>query len=434
MKPDFSPGNGKSLSESTTKPAPSEYTGHEEDVDLPFVIVKLEDEESTTQSDSDEWMRPVESTEEAEDDQNDTDDTEISEEITHHSDGVFLRDHGPGEQTLDKDGYQEHARVRKKRLSLRIKCVQRQARRQKTKSMLNGRGKRPVGKKCKKPFSKIQGFAKLAFMESQRRETPTKKPTEKEFLVSSLNTEELEESTMETDYSHAADKHPSQISDVHHPSAGSQGCWKQGVDLPVTSVSAPYNRLKSDQVISPQQATEPPLFVTKDGAENAKCNEKQEGVLSEVLNYCKFMWTSIQRLEQKVDSLQSNLSSMQALQMSLQHPFKESASQRPPPSTTSYSPWAVTPPPITLRFTRSRLEPGRGPSHGLAQEDRPSFFYHHYVPPSIRRPPFLLSRNTAGCPRDPPQCHLQARAVGRGRESVMGKDTKASAEDQQLGK
>ncbi|KAG7467206.1 hypothetical protein MATL_G00150910 [Megalops atlanticus] len=374
MKPGFSLRKGKSLSERTTKPAPSEYTGHGEEVDQPFVVVKLEDEGSTTESVSDEWMRPVESAEEVEDDQNDTDETDSSEEISHHSNRVFPRDHGPGEQTLDEAGdtsdsslahdYQEYARVRRNRRSLRMKCVQRQARRQKIKSKLNGKSKRPVGKKCKKPFSNIPGFANLAFIESRRRETPTKKPTEKESLVSTLSTEELEK--------------------IHHPSAGSQGCWKEGVELPVTSVSAPYDRLKPDQVISPQQATEPPLFVTKESAENAQCNEKQEGVLSEVLNYCKFMWTSIQRLEQKVDSLQSNLSNMQALQMSLQHPFKESMS---PPSTRSYSPWAMAPPPFTSRFTRSRLKPGRGPV---------------------------------------------SKVCTPGEASVMGKNTKASAEDQQL--
>ncbi|GAA6065084.1 uncharacterized protein si:zfos-905g2.1, partial [Tachysurus ichikawai] len=56
---------------------------------------------------------------------------------------------------------------------------------------------------------------------------------------------------------------------------------------------------------SPPAATKPPEFHPPSGMESARVGETQQNILLEILSYCRFLHAAVQRLEQKIDSLQS---------------------------------------------------------------------------------------------------------------------------------
>ncbi|TTI46068.1 hypothetical protein Baya_15432 [Bagarius yarrelli] len=57
---------------------------------------------------------------------------------------------------------------------------------------------------------------------------------------------------------------------------------------------------------SPTAAMEPPGFHPALNMEGTRVGEAQQNVLLEVLNYCRFLHAAVQRVEQKIDSLQPN--------------------------------------------------------------------------------------------------------------------------------
>ncbi|XP_072552335.1 uncharacterized protein [Salminus brasiliensis] len=78
--------------------------------------------------------------------------------------------------------------------------------------------------------------------------------------------------------------------------AGTAGTW-----APV-----PYTVPFMASAISPLAGMEPPVFPPAPDLEKAQGDERQVNLLLEVLNHCKLLHTAVQRLEQKVDNLQSN--------------------------------------------------------------------------------------------------------------------------------
>ncbi|KAG9269345.1 hypothetical protein AMEX_G16369 [Astyanax mexicanus] len=58
--------------------------------------------------------------------------------------------------------------------------------------------------------------------------------------------------------------------------------------------------------ISPLAGMEPPAFPTAPDLARTKSGEMENNMLLEVLNHCRMLQTAVQRLEQKIDNLQSN--------------------------------------------------------------------------------------------------------------------------------
>ncbi|XP_012676081.2 uncharacterized protein si:zfos-905g2.1 isoform X1 [Clupea harengus] len=73
-------------------------------------------------------------------------------------------------------------------------------------------------------------------------------------------------------------------------------------------IPAPYT--KTETAISPQTAMEPPGFPSVQAKIEEPFFDKKDNVLLEVLKYCQTLCTAVQRLEQKVDSLQAECSKL----------------------------------------------------------------------------------------------------------------------------
>ncbi|XP_041912021.1 uncharacterized protein si:zfos-905g2.1 isoform X2 [Alosa sapidissima] len=93
-------------------------------------------------------------------------------------------------------------------------------------------------------------------------------------------------------------------------------------------IPAPYT--KQETAISPQAAMEPPGFPSLQGKMEEPFCEKKDNILLEVLKYCQTLCTVVQRLEQKIDSLQADCSQLY-LHINREDSKKEwhSAIQRP---------------------------------------------------------------------------------------------------------
>lgn len=78
--------------------------------------------------------------------------------------------------------------------------------------------------------------------------------------------------------------------------AGMVGTW-----APV-----PYTTPYMASAISPLAGMESPVFPTASEQQGAQSDKRQDDMLLDVLNHCRMLQTVVQRLEQKIDNLQSN--------------------------------------------------------------------------------------------------------------------------------
>lgn len=86
------------------------------------------------------------------------------------------------------------------------------------------------------------------------------------------------------------------LPDQSEMAAGIVGTWPP---VPNTVTYLP-------STISPLAGMEPPAFPTAPDLERTKSGEMENNMLLEVLNHCRMLQTAVQRLEQKIDKLESN--------------------------------------------------------------------------------------------------------------------------------
>ncbi|KAJ8350550.1 hypothetical protein SKAU_G00256800 [Synaphobranchus kaupii] len=306
MKQEFSPGKGnalQTLQHNAEESASPQYARHGEAQDSPFVVVKLEDEPSSsgTESEESEWMRPVDSSE---------------DEDEEHANNGLVKDEYPRGKAKENNGTSssshEDAGIPKKRASKpKNKRI--------TSHSTRGRAKTSPGRNMRSAprFSKSQEELIQTFMESHGKDLfgpnmkgPDERQSLWEELISLVNAEATERERWKTAAPPSARKRLCQTGTHHHhhPSARSQECGPQAFGSSAAGASAPYSRSKPASAISPELAAEPPSFPSMEYDGKAQCCKKLEGAIFDVLNFCKSMCTAIQRLEEKIDSLQSNSS------------------------------------------------------------------------------------------------------------------------------
>ncbi|KAL7863945.1 hypothetical protein AOLI_G00153650 [Acnodon oligacanthus] len=82
---------------------------------------------------------------------------------------------------------------------------------------------------------------------------------------------------------------------------------QSGLAEGAAGASAPCAVPHLTSAVSPLAGLEPPLFPAAPGLqERAQGDEREENVLLQVLSHCRFLHGAVQRLEQKIDNLQSN--------------------------------------------------------------------------------------------------------------------------------
>ncbi|XP_061081842.1 uncharacterized protein si:zfos-905g2.1 isoform X2 [Conger conger] len=468
MKQEFSPGKGNSLHEtgvhSAVESVSPEHAVHADDMDVPFIVVKLEDEHDSSDAESlvdAEWMRPVESPEYDENaGQDPTSETEVSPFPTEkHSNDALPKHEYSGERGKQNVGGKaclspdfENAGAPKNRASKR-------KRRGSAWTSIKRRNKQSVSTKTTSVsrFSKSQEASIQTFMESHGKELfgPNKKRVDErqslwKDLISQINTEvsvngqktltavkklavvykkagvrptrEHKKRTSSRMCSRKETVSPLDAEELawgststhkrlfpinihhHHPAARGQGYGTQPVGSSASGAWAPYSRFRP-ACISPQQAMEPPPFPYTEYDAKPQCCEKLEGTLFEVLNLCQFMCTAIQRLEEKIDSLQPNSSYMQ--ESHLNFPIPEEVSWH---RMAHSSAWAKPPPSRGSRFGLSRLNVLSSPSHVPPPDDKPPPFH---TPPARRGRPRFPQSNVTRQPAHPAAPQLDRLTSGR---------------------
>ncbi|KAJ8255941.1 hypothetical protein COCON_G00198050 [Conger conger] len=468
MKQEFSPGKGNSLHEtgvhSAVESVSPEHAVHADDMDVPFIVVKLEDEHDSSDAESlvdAEWMRPVESPEYDENaGQDPTSETEVSPFPTEkHSNDALPKHEYSGERGKQNVGGKaclspdfEDAGLPKNRASKR-------KRRGSAWTSIKRRNKQSVSTKTTSVsrFSKSQEASIQTFMESHGKELfgPNKKRVDErqslwKDLISQINTEvsvngqktltavkklavvykkagvrptrEHKKRTSSRMCSRKETVSPLDAEELawgststhkrlfpinihhHHPAARGQGYGTQPVGSSASGAWAPYSRFRP-ACISPQQAMEPPPFPYTEYDAKPQCCEKLEGTLFEVLNLCQFMCTAIQRLEEKIDSLQPNSSYMQ--ESHLNFPIPEEVSWH---RMAHSSAWAKPPPSRGSRFGLSRLNVLSSPSHVPPPDDKPPPFH---TPPARRGRPRFPQSNVTRQPAHPAAPQLDRLTPGR---------------------
>ncbi|XP_064166284.1 uncharacterized protein si:zfos-905g2.1 [Anguilla rostrata] len=374
MKQEFSPGRVNALHETlvnnAAESASPEYAGHGEAMDLPFVVVKLEDETNSSDAESvTEWTRPVEFAEdydeEAGQDPKSVTETSTSKKyplLKHECLGVKLKKNDgrkcSSQDFKDAGGPKKRASKQKNKSS----SLPSTKGRTKTKTKTKTNTKRRI--RSTTQFSKSQEALMQTFVESHTEELfrPNRKGANEyrslwKDLMARVNAVEATANGHKT--LSAVRKWAVTLKKTGvHPSR--QHKERKTSLRSAPGVSAPYSRFKPASAISPQQATEPPLFPSMECGGKAQCCEKLEGALFEVLNFCKFMCTAIQRLEEKIDSLQSNSSHIQ-----------ESHQNFPITDQVSWhrgAHWA--PPSGSSRFGLSCLNLQKSPSLGPLEDNK----------------------------------------------------------------